>query len=120
MIREAENRTKALLSAFRVLKPGGRFVLHVHNRYFRGLGRKRVWGQRLRSLFAPTTAGDITMSQAYGGAELTLHHYAPGYAERLVDSCGFRVQETSALGADGRPARGGNVYGWLLLAERPR
>ncbi|MFM8273238.1 MAG: class I SAM-dependent methyltransferase [Gemmata sp.] len=119
MIREAENRTKAILSTFRVLKPGGRFVLHVHNRYFRGLGRKRVWGQRLRTLFAPTTAGDITMSQAYGGAALTLHHYAPGHAERLVDSCGFRVKETSAVGIDGLPARGGDVYGWLLLAERP-
>ena len=119
MVRGAENRTKVLANTFRLLKPGGRFVLHVHNRYFRGLGWKRVTGQRLKSFFAPAGAGDIAMSQAYGGAPLTLHHFTRRIAERLVDSMGFRVKEVSAIGTDGRPARGGNVYGWLLLAERP-
>ncbi len=119
MVRGAENRTKVLANAFRLLKPCGRFVLHVHNRFFRGLGWKRVAVQRLKSLFTPARAGDIAMSQAYGGAPLTLHHFTRRIAERLVDSMGFRVKDVIALGTDGQPARGGNVYGWLLLAERP-
>lgn len=119
MVRGAENRTKVLANAFQLLKPGGKFVLHVHNRFFRGLGLKRVLGQRLRNFLAPARAGDIAMSQAYGGAPLTLHHFTRRIAERLVDSMGFRVKEVSAVGTDGRPSRGGNVYGWLLLAERP-
>ncbi len=119
MVRGAENRTRVLLNAHRALKPGGRFVLHVHNRYYRGLGRGRVWGQWLKSLVAPARAGDITMPQAYGGAPLTLHHFTRRIAERLVDSCGFRMREVCALGANGEPATGSRVYGWLLLAVRP-
>jgi SAM-dependent methyltransferase len=59
MVRGAENRAKVLGSAFRVLKPGGRFVLHVHNRWFRGLGARRLGGQFVRTLFerrAPATS----------------------------------------------------------------
>ena len=64
MIRGSENRAAVLRNAHRALRPGGRFVLHVHNRYFRGLGL-RGW-----------RGGDLAMSQAYGGAPLTLHHYS--------------------------------------------
>lgn len=119
MVRGAEHRTRVLLNAHRALKPGGAFVLHAHNRYYRGLGRGRVWGQWLRSVVVPERAGDVTMPQAYGGAPLTLYHFTRRIAERLVDSCGFRVRETLALGADGEPATGPRVYGWLIHAARP-
>ncbi|MBM3983075.1 MAG: class I SAM-dependent methyltransferase [Planctomycetes bacterium] len=119
MVRGAEHRTRVLLNAFRALRPGATFVLHAHNRYYRGLGRKRVWGQWLKSLLAPARAGEITMPQAYGGAPLTLYHYTRRIAERLLDSCGFRVQEVLALGADGEPARGSRAYGWLVRSTRP-
>src|SRR5262245_25370300 len=36
MVRGAGNRAKVVANAFRLLKPGGQFVLHVHNRFFRG------------------------------------------------------------------------------------
>src|SRR4051812_5761347 len=75
MVRGKENRARVLSNAFRLLKPGGRFVLHVHNRFFRGLGPRRLAGQFLRSLFERPTTGDVTMPQAYGGAPLTLHHF---------------------------------------------
>jgi SAM-dependent methyltransferase len=119
MVRGAEHRTQVLQWAHRALKPGAVFVLHAHNRFYRGLGRKRVWGQRLKTFLLRESAGDITMPQAYGGAPLTLYHYTRHIAERLLDSCGFRVQEVLALGADGEPARGSRVYGWLLRAARP-
>jgi ubiquinone/menaquinone biosynthesis C-methylase UbiE len=111
MVRGAENRRAALRSAARVLKPGGRFVLHVHNRYFRGLGLKGLW------------SGDVTMPQAYAGAPLTLHHFSHGEAVRLLTEAGFRVTRIDpvGLGEDGRlslpwllPAV--RAYGYLLAA----
>jgi SAM-dependent methyltransferase len=118
MVRGAENRAKVLANASRLLKPGGRFVLHVHNRFFRGLGWKRVAGQRLKAFFGSTTAGDISMPQAYGGWPLTLHHFTHRETTPLLESAGFVVKEMRAIGADGEPANGSRVYGWLFLGER--
>ena len=119
MVRGAGNRAKVVANAFRLLKPGGRFVLHAHNRFYRGLGWKRVAGQGLKSLLGSGTAGDIVMSQAYGGAPLTLHHFTRRKAVGLLEAAGFVVKEASAIGANGEPATGSQVYGWLLVAERP-
>jgi hypothetical protein len=107
-----------LANAFGLLKTGGRFVLHVHNRYFRGLGRKRVWAQRLKTLLGRATAGDITMPQAYGGAPLTLHHFTRGKVLSALEGVGFVVREVCAVGVDGEPARNTWVYGWLIRADR--
>jgi SAM-dependent methyltransferase len=119
MVRGAENRAATLRSAARVLKPGGRLVMHVHNRWFRGLGWRRVAGQFARTVLGRDDAGDVTMPQAYGGAPLTLHHFTRREAERLLTAAGFRVTETRALTEAGDtgvslPAR---VYGYLFAAE---
>jgi len=118
MVRGTENRAKVVANAFRLLKPGGRFVLHVHNRFFRGLGAGVVWRQRFRTLLGRPDAGDGTMPQAYGGAPLTLHHFTRRGAVRLLTDAGFRVVEVVPVGVDGEPA--GDAYGYLLLAERGR
>jgi ubiquinone/menaquinone biosynthesis C-methylase UbiE len=120
MVREAKNRAKVVTNAFRLLRPGGRFVLHVHNRFFRGLGGSVVRRQVVRTLLGRPDAGDLTMPQAYGGAPLTLHHFTRGEAVRLLADAGFRMVEEMSVGVDGEPARGRfRVYGYLLLAERP-
>jgi ubiquinone/menaquinone biosynthesis C-methylase UbiE len=119
MVRGAENRAKAVANAARLLKPGGRVVLHVHNRFFRGLGAGVVRRQLLRTLFRRPGAGDVTMPQAYGGAPLTLHHFTRRGAVRLLTDAGFKVIEVRAVGVDGEAARGRGAYGYLLLAERP-
>jgi len=107
MVRGAENRSKVVHSAFRLLKPGGRLLIHVHNRFFRGLGW-RNWGR-----------GDITMPQFYSGAPLTLHHFSVREVLRLL--CRFEVREVRAVGIDGagagRPAAL-LAYGYLIAAER--
>ncbi len=118
MVRGAENRGKVVANAYRLLKPGGRFVLHAHNRFFRELGWKRVAAQRLKTVFGSAAAGDIAMPQAYGGAPLTLHHFTRGEVVRLMEAAGFSVKEVQALGADGAAASGSRVYGWLFLGER--
>jgi SAM-dependent methyltransferase len=109
MVRGAESRAKVFANAFRLLRPGGRFVLHVHNRYFLGLGW-RNWGR-----------GDITMPQAYGGAPLTLHHFTNREAVRMLNNAGFIVNEIWPIGITGSRAQWPTwvrAYGWLIVAAR--
>ncbi len=111
MIRGEDNRRTAVENVAKLLKPGGVFVLHVHNRYFRGLGWKGI------------RASDITMSQSYGGAPLTLHHFGRREAVRLLTAAGFRILEVMPVAAEGElrkpwlfPTR--RAYGYLIAAER--
>ena len=41
---------KVIANAYPTAEARRRFVLHVHNRFFRGLGWKRVLGQRVQTL----------------------------------------------------------------------
>jgi SAM-dependent methyltransferase len=110
MVRGAEHRARVLANALRALKPGGRFVLHVHNRYFLGLGR-RSWGRE-----------EITMPQAYAGAPLTLHHFSLGEAKRLLRQAGFSVLDVHAVSVGGGRVKWPaalRAYGYLIAALRP-
>ena len=120
MVRGAENRVKVVANILRLLKPGGRFVLHVHNRTFIGLGWRRILTHSLRGALGRPDAGDTTMPQAYGGAPLTLHHFSRREAVRLLSGIGFAVREVHQVGLNGEAVRGWwRTYGYLLLAERP-
>ncbi len=114
MVRGPDHRRSAVRSAYRVLKPGGRFVVHVHNRGFHRLGRRRF------------RTGDITMSQAYGGAPLTLYHFRKVEIVELLRNAGFVVRELRPVGLSetGRLANawllpGLRAYGYLLAADKP-
>ena len=120
MVRGAENRAKVLANAFRLLKPGGKFVLHAHSRFFRGLGWGRVAGQFVRTLFERKSAGDITMPQGYGGAPLTLYHFLRRQVVMMLWEAGFATLDVRPVGLDGEHVRGRTrAYGWLILSERP-
>jgi SAM-dependent methyltransferase len=111
MIRGSENRDAVLRNVHRALRPGGKFVLHVHNRYFHGVGL-RGW-----------RSGDIAMPQAYGGAPLTLHHYSLAEALRAVRGSGFRVLDVMPVGASGWHSKRRLLpkvrsYGYLIAAEK--
>jgi SAM-dependent methyltransferase len=121
MVRGAENRARVVANAYRLLKPGGRFVLHAHNRSFRGLGLGRVLRHSWRGLLGRLDAGDISMPQAYGGAPLTLHHFTRREAIKLLTVAGFVVSVVEGIGLQGEPrSRGGSVYGYLMVGERAR
>lgn len=120
MVRGEENRAAAVQQAFRVLRTGGRFVLHVHNRYFRGLGWGRVARQAVCSLLGRADAGDVTMPQTYGGAPLTLHHFTRRGATRLLQAAGFRVSGVTAVAeSDTEVSPGLRAYGYLFAAVKP-
>ena len=114
MIRGLENRRKFLAHVVRILRPGGLFVLHVHNRRFRfgrGLGKK---GKE---------KGDRTMPQAYGGAELTLHHFSFGEIREELRRAGFTVRNCQAVSTSGElrqpwwlPAV--RAYGYLIAVTK--
>jgi len=110
MVSGYENREAVIRSVYRVLKPGGKFVLHVHNRRFLGLRGKGFW------------TGDITMSQAYGGAPLTLHHFTLREAKALLTRNGFHSRAICPVSIDGemtKPWLFGHrrAYGYLLYYE---
>jgi SAM-dependent methyltransferase len=115
MIRGEENRRRFLGHVRRILKPGGVFVLHVHNAGYR-FGR----GQGKRG----SAPGDRTMPQHRGGAELTIHHYAKRELCAELSRAGFRVKDLAPLSAraDGRLAApwffaGPRAHGYLIAAD---
>lgn len=122
MVRGAEQRRKVVQHARRLLKPGGTFVLHVHNRWF------NVWnppGRRwlLGNLFAQQ-AGDRLMPVHQGIANLTLHLFTRREACRLLESVGFHIVEVKPLSlrADGELCcswwfGGLRAYGYLIAAR---
>lgn len=129
MVAGADNRRRVVGHAYRLLRPGGRFLLHVHNRWFNAWdpqGRRWLMGNALASLAGRATAGDRVMPTHQGIAGLTLHVFTRREAVRLLRQTGFRLREVRpvSLRADGRlPAPWWfgwlRSYGYLLAAERP-
>jgi SAM-dependent methyltransferase len=128
MVCGADVRRRVVGHARRLLRPGGRFVLHVHNKWFnlwdRG-GRDWLLRESLRGWLGRAGAGDRLMPAHQGIAGLTLHMFTRREAVRLLESAGFRVREILALGLgrDGRLAAPWwlgrlRAYGYLLAAER--
>ena len=121
-------RERVVGHAARLLRPGGRFVLHVHNLWFNAWDRGgRAWllRDRLRAMLGAASAGDRVMPAHQGIAGLTLHLFRRREVVRLLTAAGFRVLEVQAvgLGPEGRlrwPAWFGwlRAYGYLLAAEK--
>jgi SAM-dependent methyltransferase len=119
-------RERVVGHAWRLLRPGGVFVLHVHNLWFNAWDRGgRAWLLRDR-LRGGAAAGDRAMPAHQGLAGLTLHLFTRREALRLLAAAGFRVREVQALGLGpaGRlrwPFWFGwlRAYGYLLAAEKP-
>jgi SAM-dependent methyltransferase len=128
MVMGAGQRSRVVAHAFRLVRPGGRFILHVHNRWFNVRDRAgRWWLLRdwLRS-WTGAESGDRVMPAHQGIAGLTLHLFTRREACRLLTSGGFRLLEVRpvSLLPDGRlrcPVWFGalRTYGYLLAAERP-
>jgi SAM-dependent methyltransferase len=128
MVDGAAQRRRVIEHVCRLLKPGGKFLLHVHNRWFNfwdKQGRKWLLADIVRSLRGCATAGDRAMPVHQGVAGLKLHHFTRREALRLLDDAGLRITAVHpvSVGADGRlpyPAWFGwlRAYGYLLVAAR--
>jgi SAM-dependent methyltransferase len=128
MIEGAAQQQRVAANVYRLLKPGGRFLLHVHNRWFNvwdKAGRKWLAADVVRSIFGRSCVGDRMMPAHQGLAGLTLHHFTWHEAKCLLRSVGFHVEEIHpvSLRSDGRlrcPWWFGRLraYGYLLSARK--
>jgi SAM-dependent methyltransferase len=128
MVIGQEIRQRVLQHSFRVLRPGGRFILHVHNRWFHlGDRQGRRWLLRdvIRGWLKRRDAGDRVMPPHQGIAGLTLHLFSRREVQTLLQKVGFRILEVQpiGLGPGGRlpwPGLFGSwrAYGFLIAASR--
>jgi SAM-dependent methyltransferase len=128
MVRGEEARRRVIAHVYRLLRPGGRFVLHAHNRWFNlnnSDGRRWLLVDVWRRLLG-RPSGDRLMPPHQGIGRLTLHLFTRGEAVRLLRDSGFRIVEVRPIStrADGRLAwpwlfGGLRAYGWLIGVERP-
>jgi SAM-dependent methyltransferase len=129
MVLGAEQRRRVIGQVFRLLRPGGRFILHVHNRWFNvwnAPGRRWLLGNAWGALWGREERGDRLMPPHQGIAGLTLHLFSRRETIRLLTGAGFRIRcvRPLSLRPDGRlswPWWFGwlRAYGYLLAAERP-
>jgi SAM-dependent methyltransferase len=129
MIDGQRQRQQVVDHAYRLLRPGCRFILHVHNRWFNfwnPQGRKWLLGDLLRGLVGSPATGDRFMPVHQGIAGLKLHLFTRREAVRLLKTAGFRVLEVRPLSL--RPGGGLPIpawfgwlraYGYLLAAHKP-
>jgi ubiquinone/menaquinone biosynthesis C-methylase UbiE len=123
MIEGREHRQTALSHFFRVLKPGGRLLLHVHTPGFHSwtrTGRRWLLRDFLRRLLRADDCGDYT-----GPAGVTLHHFRRGETVRDLRRAGFRILdlEPVSLRPDSQLPLSWwfasvRAYGYLIAAER--
>ncbi|HEV3119282.1 MAG TPA: class I SAM-dependent methyltransferase [Gemmataceae bacterium] len=128
MISGAGNRQRVLAHVHRLLRPGGKFVLHVHNRWFNFWNREgRAWLFKdfLRSCSRRKDRGDRLMPVHQGVAGLTLHLFTRAEARRMLHEAGFQLLEIVpvGLGNSGELSRarlfpGLRAYGYLLAGLR--
>jgi SAM-dependent methyltransferase len=129
LIAGAEPRRRVVAHAFRLLRPGGKFILHVHNRGFSfwdPQGRRWLLGDLFRRLLRRPGAGDRLMPAHDGLPPLAMHLFTRREAVCLLRGAGFRVAEVSpvSLRPDGRLRWPGwlgglRAYGYLLAAVKP-
>jgi SAM-dependent methyltransferase len=128
MVAGPEARLRVIAHVHRLLRPGGRFLLHVHNRWFNFWdlqGERWLLRDLPRWMRRDARAGDRLMPVHQGIAGLTLHLFTRREAVRLLRGAGFRILEVRplSLANDGHLHRSWcfgwlRAYGYLLAAEK--
>ncbi|MGH7195142.1 MAG: class I SAM-dependent methyltransferase, partial [Candidatus Saccharimonadales bacterium] len=100
MVRGWQNRRAVLRHTRRILKPGGKFVLHVHNRWYNLFDPQgRVWV--LRNLAAAVLRGNQEPGDKFfdyrGIPNMFLHVFTRRELTTDLTAAGFRIIEFIAL-----------------------
>lgn len=100
MIRGRENRQRALGHTRRILRPGGIFVLHVHNYWYNLRDPAGPWWL-LKNLVRSVTLRDIEAGDKFfeyrGVPNMFLHVFTPSELRRALRSAGFQIVESIPL-----------------------
>jgi len=120
-------RQAVLQHAARVLRPGGKLILHVHNRWhalWNPAQRRWLLGDFWRRLTNSPDAGDLVMPFHQGVANLRMHLFTLGEVKMMLSRVGLMLESIAYVGheTDGT-LRKSNWIGWLraqgfLLAAR--
>ncbi len=105
MIRGRANRQQALAHARRIIRPGGRFVLHVHNYWFNLRDPGGPWWV-LRNAGAAMSQQDIELGDRWfpyrGVPNMFLHVFRWPELRADLRSAGFRIEERIPLNVERR------------------
>jgi SAM-dependent methyltransferase len=128
MVSGAANRRRVVEHARRVLRSGGVFLVHVHNRWHHlGNRRGRSWLLRdfVRQVRRAPDAGDWLMDHHDGQTGWPMHLFSAPEIVGLLRHTGFRVAEVRRVGLrpDGRMPLpwlfgGLRAYGFLVAGRR--
>ena len=126
MIAGAAERRSFIAHVHRMLRPNGRLVLHVHNRWFNFWdpgGRRWLLRDVFRQLLRTSDAGDRPVPE--GAIGFALHHFSRREAVGMLMDAGFRIREVLPVGvmADGTLGSAWwfgwlRAYGYLIAAEK--
>lgn len=126
MIAGAVARRRFAAQVRRLVRPGGVFVIHVHNRRFHMMtraGRRLLWRNWWRSVRGGETRGDFLMPPHQGVGSFPMHLFTRSEIVGLLCEAGFDVFRVRPLSlrADGQlraPWWFGRwrSYGYLIAA----
>lgn len=125
MIRGHENRLQALRHVRRILRDGGRFVLHVHNRWHNLFDPQARWWL-IANLIESRLRRDVEAGDKFfdyrGVRSMFLHVFTRRELERLLAEAGFRIVELIPLDTERRHALprpwllgGLRANGWIVV-----
>ncbi len=104
MIQGANNRTEFLRHVARIIRPGGRLVIHVHNRWaalHEPGGIRALADNWLTSL----RRGDIELGDTFyqyrGLEKMFMHRYSERELVRQLCRCGFNIERMRRVSLDG-------------------
>jgi SAM-dependent methyltransferase len=126
MIAGDDARRRVLRHVHRLLRPGGRFVFHVHNRWFNAWtrhGRRLLVRDVCNSWLGRQRAGDYVMPSHQGLGPMPMHLFTRGEVCTLMAETGFTIREIQPVSVNGplswpRWCSALRSYGYLIAAEK--
>ena len=128
MVRGKANRQRVVDNAFRMLRPGGRLVVHVHNFWFNLRDPGGPWWV-VRNLAESTFSRQMEVGDKYfpyrGVPDMYLHVFRSSELRRLFRRSGFRIRRWVPLEVTRRhPLRWPWLFptlranGWMVVGEK--